>query len=58
MSTGSDLASPSWPTNGIVADHRGRVIVETAWSADLLEQTLNLGGLRREMALVTDRSMG
>jgi len=36
-----------WPANGIAADHRGRVIVETAWSADRLAKTRDLGGLGR-----------
>jgi hypothetical protein len=36
-----------WPANGIVADRRGRAIVETGWSAERLEQTRNLGGLGR-----------
>lgn len=36
-----------WPANGIVADRRGRAIVETAWSAERLEQVRNLGGLGR-----------
>jgi hypothetical protein len=36
-----------WPANGIAADPRGRAILETAWSADRLEQTRKLGGLGR-----------
>ena len=36
-----------WPANGIAADRRGRVIAETAWSADRLAQTRNIGGLGR-----------
>jgi hypothetical protein len=36
-----------WPANGIVADLRGRAIVETAWSADRLDHTRKLGALGR-----------
>lgn len=36
-----------WPANGIVADSRGRAIVETAWSAERLEKIREIGGLGR-----------